>query len=84
MKQFFGMYRASASTDEVAGGVVSVGQALVKLGGADGRAAVDHAMNDGLTRDDVRERLRALVPPAETEKTDGAKPPEPGKKKKVK
>jgi outer membrane protein assembly factor BamB len=84
MKQFFGMYRASASTDEVAGGVVSVGQALVKLGGDAGRAAVDQAMNDGLTRDDVRERLRALVPPPETEKTDGAKPPEPGKKKKTK
>jgi outer membrane protein assembly factor BamB len=61
LKQFFGMYRASAPNEEIGQSVVSAGQALAKLGGADGRAIVREALSDPMTREDVRERLQALV-----------------------
>ena len=82
LRQFLGMYRATATTDEIAGAVVSVGQALIKVGGADGRAAVERAMNDGMTREDVRERLRAIAPPAPAGEEKPATTEPAGKKKK--
>src|SRR5262249_34047240 len=49
IKQFFGMYRANADTDEIGAAVVSAGQALLKLGGKDGRTTVDQALADPMT-----------------------------------
>jgi outer membrane protein assembly factor BamB len=57
MKQFFGMYRASAADDDIGAAVVSVGQALVTLQGALGRTLVDGAASDPMTVDYVREHL---------------------------
>jgi outer membrane protein assembly factor BamB len=74
LRQFFGMYRASAPSDDIAAAVVSVGQALVQL---DDTGRVADAAKDATTVPYARERLEALVaalppkPPA----------PEPPKKK---
>jgi outer membrane protein assembly factor BamB len=61
LAQFVGMYRASAPSEEVAQAVVASAQALVKVGGDGGRAVVRDAMRDPMTREDVRERLDALL-----------------------
>jgi outer membrane protein assembly factor BamB len=74
LRQFFGLYRASAPNDDIAAALVSVGQALVRL---EDTARVAAAAKDASTVPYARERLEALVaalppkPPA----------PEPPKKK---
>jgi outer membrane protein assembly factor BamB len=77
LRQFFGMYRASASDDDVAAALVSVGQAMIQLGDS---GVVAAAAKDPSTVPYARERLEALVasapPPA------AAPPTEPGGKKK--
>jgi outer membrane protein assembly factor BamB len=69
LKQFFGMYRANAEGEQVSAAVVSAGQALIKLGGKDGRAVVDQALADPMTVPLARERLDALVRTADGAKT---------------
>jgi outer membrane protein assembly factor BamB len=59
--QFFSMYRASAPSEDIETAVVSVAQALVKVGGAEGQARVLAAMHDPMTLPNVRERLQSLV-----------------------
>jgi outer membrane protein assembly factor BamB len=75
LRQFFGIYRASASNDDLAAAVVSVGQALIQLEDA---GVVVAAAKDASTVPYARERLEALVasipPPS-------AVPTEPKKKK---
>jgi outer membrane protein assembly factor BamB len=61
MRQFFGMYRASAEDDDVAAAVVSIGKALMSLGDKAGRAAVEAAVQDPLTVPYARERLETLL-----------------------
>jgi len=76
LRQFFGMYRASAPNDDVAAAVVSVGQALVQLQDPGGASAVTGAAKDPTTVPYARERLEAIVaslPPTPS-------PPEPKKK----
>jgi outer membrane protein assembly factor BamB len=61
LRQFFGMYRASASDDDIAAAVVSVGQALVVADAPAGRALVEAAAADTSTVPYARERLGALI-----------------------
>jgi len=66
LRQFFGMYRASADNDDIATAVVSVGQALLTLN--DGARVADAAKDD-TTVSYAKERLQALLaaqPPAAT------------------
>lgn len=73
LRQFFGLYRASAPNDDVAAAVVSVAQALVDLHDA---GTVTAAAKDPMTVDYARERLQAIAssaPPA-------APAPDPKKK----
>jgi outer membrane protein assembly factor BamB len=83
LTQFFGMYRASAASEEVAAAAVAVGQALAKVGAADGRALVRSAMTDAMTREDIRERLQAILQgmPDDAASADAGAPPAKGKKK---
>jgi len=77
LRQFFGMYRASAADDDIAAAVVSVGQALTQL---EDPGVVAAAAKDPSTVPYARERLEALVaalPPPGT-----PAPTEPGGKKK--
>lgn len=68
LKQFFAMYRAAPSEpQEIPDAVVSAGQGLLKLGGAEGRAAVDQAILSAMTNEDVKGKLVALVAAAEAE-----------------
>jgi outer membrane protein assembly factor BamB len=61
LRQFFGMYRANAETDEMVEAVASVGQALIAVEEKSGRATVEAAVRDADTAPRVRERLRALL-----------------------
>jgi outer membrane protein assembly factor BamB len=73
LKQFFGMYRASAENDEIAIAVANAGQALLKLGGPAGRAMVDQASKDALTSPMAKPRLEAIVQSADAPKGDANK-----------
>ena len=83
MKQFFSLYRASAGTEQVEQAVVSIGQAILRLGGKDGRALVERASSDPATVDNVKTKLRGLLE-ADAAANKGAepaaKPAEPGAK----
>lgn len=77
MRQFFGMYRATADDDDVAEAVVSVGRAMVGLHDKDGQAAVEMAARDSMTVPYARDRLESLlggsdVPPAPASQTPSA------------
>jgi hypothetical protein len=61
LRQFFGMYRASAANDDIAAAVVSVGQALIALEAKTGRSLVEEAAKDAQTVPTVREHLQALL-----------------------
>ena len=64
MRQFFGMYRASAELEDMADAVVSVGGAIVALDPKAGRAEVETALHDPMTVSYARDRLgAALAPP---------------------
>jgi outer membrane protein assembly factor BamB len=75
LRQFFGMYRATADDDDMAAAVVSVGQALMTVGDKPGRAQVESAAADSTTVPYARERLGAILaaPPAPTDAGKKAK-----------
>jgi outer membrane protein assembly factor BamB len=73
MRQFFGMYRASAPDDEMADAVVSVGGALLALEDEVGRGVVAAAARDAATVPRAREALEALVA-SRAAKAPGAEP----------
>jgi outer membrane protein assembly factor BamB len=61
LTQFFAIYRGAAPHEDIETAVVSVAQALARVGGKDGQARIAAAMQDGMTLPNVRERLSALV-----------------------
>lgn len=61
MERFFGMYRASAEDDDVAAAVVSIGQALITVRGAPGRAEVAAAVADPMTIGVAHDALADLL-----------------------
>jgi hypothetical protein len=69
MKQFFSMYRDAP--DEPAEGpaaVVSVGQALLKVDGTEGRGIVDAALLHPFTNPTVKDKLQTIVAAADAQK----------------
>lgn len=65
LKEFFGLYRATAATDEIAAAVVSAGQKLAELDPGS-RAGLEAAAHDPDTVDYARDRLaNALKAPAD-------------------
>jgi outer membrane protein assembly factor BamB len=76
LRQFFGMYRATAANDDIAAAVVSTAEALVSMDDKPGIAQVEAAQADATTVPYARERLGPVLasrPPP---------PPEPEPKKK--
>jgi outer membrane protein assembly factor BamB len=61
LTQFFAIYRGAAPDEDVEVAVVSVAQALARVGGEDGKKRIAAALHDGMTLPNVRERLSALV-----------------------
>ena len=61
LEQFFTMYRGTAESDELVYAVGSAGDALLRIGGKDGRAQVEAAAKDPMTVEAVRGRLDALL-----------------------
>ena len=76
LKQFFGTYRASAPNEEIEQAVAAAGQALARVGGPDGYSTVQAAMDDPLSLEGVRQRLKSivLVPPAAANDADAGAP----------
>ena len=76
LKTFFALYRATVDDEQMVAAVGHAGAALLKLGGAEGRAIVQRAADDALTAGPVRDRLKELLAakPAEAAKSDVAKP----------
>jgi outer membrane protein assembly factor BamB len=84
LKEFFGIYRASHEGDVMASAVVSAAQAIVKIGGADGRKFVDAGLADPMVPDAVKARVRSILEAmdqqAKSAGTDPKKPaPDPKK-----
>jgi outer membrane protein assembly factor BamB len=61
LRTFFALYRATADDEALVAAVVSSAQALLRIGGADGRAVVERAAQDPLTQSDVRRALPAVL-----------------------
>jgi outer membrane protein assembly factor BamB len=62
LRTFFALYRATADDPPLIQAVISVAEALVKIGGADGRAIVQRAAKDPMTQPDVARALTTLAP----------------------
>jgi outer membrane protein assembly factor BamB len=71
LRQFCGMYRATAPTDEVGAAVVSAGQAMANLDPS-ARPQLEAAAQDettvGYARDRLSDAIKALPPPAAPQK----------------
>jgi outer membrane protein assembly factor BamB len=80
LREFFGMYRASAGNDDIAAAVVSVGQALMVVDDKEGRARVEAAAADASTVPYARDRLEALVSAAKQMAASTSDPDATGKK----
>ncbi|HET7539172.1 MAG TPA: PQQ-binding-like beta-propeller repeat protein [Polyangiaceae bacterium] len=61
LRTFFALYRATADDEALVAAVVSCAEALVRVGGADGRALVERAAQDPLTQNDVRRALPGVL-----------------------
>jgi len=61
LRTFFALYRATADDPPLVQAVVSVAEALVKIGGSDGRALVQRAAKDPMTQPDVAQAIGGLV-----------------------
>ena len=79
LKTFFALYRATADEPPLVRAVVSVGAALLRIGGPDGKALVERASTDPLTQADVQRGLGELLSPkpkTEEKTTDAGAAPE--------
>jgi outer membrane protein assembly factor BamB len=86
LKTFFALYRATADDKELVNAVLSVAQALIRIGGDDGKRIIRDAAKDPLTHPDVKAGLANLAPeksdsPATPEKAAPEKTAQPPKKK---
>ena len=76
LRTFFALYRATADDEALVAAVVSCAEALLRVGGVDGRAVVERAAQDPLTQNDVRRALPAII----TKSTVGGAPVAEAKK----
>jgi outer membrane protein assembly factor BamB len=63
LRTFFALYRATADEPSLVNAVVSIGGALLRIGGAQGKSVVERAALDPLTQADVKRGLNALLQP---------------------
>jgi outer membrane protein assembly factor BamB len=68
LRQFFQMNRSTADSDEVALGVASAGEALLRVDPKEGRAMVTAAAKDPMTNDTAQKRLDAILAAAPEKK----------------
>jgi HEAT repeat protein len=61
LRTFFALYRATADEPALVNAVVAIAEALVRVGGAEGRAIVERAARDPLTQPEVARGLAPLV-----------------------
>jgi len=71
LSTFFALYHATADEPALVSAVLSVASALVRVGGAEGRALVQRAATDPLTQADVQQGLARLVAPKPAAPTSG-------------
>jgi hypothetical protein len=75
LRQFFAMYRGTATTDELGLAVGSAGEAILRLDPKEGRALLESASRDPMTGQVAKTRIDALLtssPPADANKDAGA------------
>jgi outer membrane protein assembly factor BamB len=65
LRTFFALYRATADEASLVSAVVAVAGALLRIGGAAGKAVVERAALDPLTQADIKRGLQALLKPAD-------------------
>jgi hypothetical protein len=61
LRTFFALYRATADEPSLVNAVVAIAGALLRIGGAPGKAVVERAAQDPLTQADVKRGLGALL-----------------------
>jgi outer membrane protein assembly factor BamB len=61
LEAFFALYRATADDDDLVSAVASAAQAIVKLGGDDGKAFVANGIKDASTVPQVRAKVTASI-----------------------
>ncbi|MFO0736997.1 MAG: PQQ-binding-like beta-propeller repeat protein [Labilithrix sp.] len=61
LKQFFGIYRGTAASDEVAVAVGSVAEAMLRLDPKGSRPVIEAATKDGMTKETAKAKLDQLL-----------------------
>jgi outer membrane protein assembly factor BamB len=77
LEQFFAMYRATATNDDIAEAVASVARALARLDPKKGRARIDAALKDAETAALVTPKLQSVVDALDRKNTGDAGAPAP-------
>ncbi len=77
LRTFFALYRATADDEALVAAVVSCAEAILRVGGADGRAVVERAAQDPLTQGDVRRALPGVLAQGTAGKAPTAAAPKP-------
>jgi outer membrane protein assembly factor BamB len=72
LRTFFALYRATADDEALVAAVIASAQALVRVGGSDGREVLERATQDPLTQADVRRALPGVLSKAENPPADAA------------
>jgi outer membrane protein assembly factor BamB len=82
LETFFALYRATADDKPLINAVLSVAQALLRVGGDEGKRIVAEAANDPLTQPDIKAGLANLAAPEQKPKPPAApaKPEAPSDK----
>jgi outer membrane protein assembly factor BamB len=66
LRTFFALYRATADDDALVAAVVASAEALLRVGGEEGRGVIERAAQDPLTQGDVRRALPNVLANAQT------------------
>jgi outer membrane protein assembly factor BamB len=76
LETFFALYRATANDKELVNAVISVAEALIRIGGDNGKKLVADAAQDPMTQPEVKSGLETLAAPKAPEKKPEEKKPE--------
>jgi len=61
LRTFFALYRATADDEALVAAVIACAEALLRIGGSEGRAVVERAAQDPLTQGEVRRALPEVL-----------------------
>jgi hypothetical protein len=77
LRTFFALYRATAEQPALVQAVIHTAEALLRIGGEEGRDVVERASRDPLTRPTIRDALTRIVTTGQKQSIGTSSQPHP-------